>query len=267
MKIKSPQISKAGSLGMSLLLPWLKNSLDIKISHFDPTADPSRMEFGTPNIYVFWHEYIVLPTILWGNTNVTLFVSMHRDADWLVNIAKHQGFDAIRGSTTRGGSSALRSCREKLKTHSLAVTPDGPKGPRRCLAMGAVYLASRLQIPIVPIGFGYQNPFRLRTWDHFAVPKPGSRIRVLMGPKIRVPRKADRGLLEDYRLAINSDLNLLTSISEQSAELGTVLEGQGAFLKTRKYQQVDSVAELSSQENLLGDVDLRGVAGSRQAAA
>lgn len=225
------QISRVGAAGLFLTInPWVK-SLDIKIAHYDKSVNPARTEYFEPCIFVFWHEYIVLPTMVWGNSNVTLLVSQHRDADWLVNIGKHMGFDAIRGSTTRGGPSAIRACREVMKTNSLAMTPDGPKGPRRQMALGAIFLASRLQCPIIPIGFGYQNPIRLKTWDHFAVPKPGSRVRAIMGPKIRIPRKADRDQLEAYRLAITENITTLTTICEHAAATGVDIDAQVPFIK------------------------------------
>ena len=233
--IKS-QISRVGSVSLYLATEVWSKTFDLKIAHYDVSVNPARREFDETCIFVFWHEYILLPTMIWGNSNVTLFVSQHRDADWLVNTGKHIGFDSIRGSTTRGGPAAIRACKEKMKTHSLGITPDGPKGPRREMALGAVYLASRLQKPIVPVGFGYDRPYRLKTWDKFAIPRPGSRVRAIMGPKIYVPRKAKRDELEQYQQSIAEDIEQLTTTCEISAETGRPIETQDQFFKTR-YQQ------------------------------
>ena len=251
------QISRLGSIGLYLATqPWSR-SLDLKIAHYDITANPARREFEENCIFVFWHEYILLPTMIWGNSNITLFVSQHRDADWLVNTAKHIGFDAIRGSTTRGGPSAIRACKEKMKTHSLGITPDGPKGPRREMALGAVYLASRLQKPIVPVGFGYQNPCWLKTWDRFALPTPGSRVRAIMGPKVHVPRKANREELESYRCRVEQDITTLCEVCEQAAEGNRKIEEQVPFLKNNFLRHAAPTLECRLQDLQITPFDLR----------
>lgn len=261
------QLSRLGSIGLYLATqPWSK-SFDLKIAHYDASANPARKEFNDTCIFVFWHEYILLPTMIWGNSNITLMVSQHRDGDWLVNTAKHIGFDAIRGSTTRGGSTAIRACREKMKTHSLGVTPDGPKGPRREMALGAIYLASRLQRPIVPVGFGYQSPYRFRTWDQFAVPQPGSRVRAIMGPKIHVPQKAGRDELEQYRLSITEDINALTLACETAAETGREIESETCFEKTRYQQHENPRLIFRNQRIEQAAFDLRTVKAQIEQAA
>ncbi|MEC9092680.1 MAG: lysophospholipid acyltransferase family protein [Planctomycetota bacterium] len=232
-KFLKTQLGRLASNGVYLATqPWSK-SLDVKIAHYDLSANPARDEFTENCIFAFWHEYILLPTMIWGNSKITLFVSQHRDADWLVNTAHHIGFDSIRGSSTRGGPSAIRACKEKLKTHSIGVTPDGPKGPRRQMALGAIYLASRLQRPLVPVGFGYQTPYRLGTWDQFAIPRPGSRVRAILGPKIHVPPKATREELEQYRLSVTHDINTLCDTCEQAAETGKAIDKETIFQYTR----------------------------------
>ena len=57
----------------------------------------------------------------------------------------------------------------------LTITPDGPRGPRRHMAPGPIYLASKLGLPLVLMGYAYDRPWRLHSWDRFAIPRPGSR--------------------------------------------------------------------------------------------
>lgn len=261
------QLSRLGSASLYLTTQFWSRSFDLKIAHYDRSANPARREFDETCIFVFWHEYILLPTMIWGNTSVTLLVSQHRDADWLVNTGRHIGFDSIRGSTTRGGPAAIRACKEKMKTHSLGITPDGPRGPRREMALGAIYLASRLGKPIVPVGFGYQRPWRLKTWDQFAIPRPGSRVRAIMGPKIMIPPKAKREELEGYRLSIANDITCLTSLCEQSADSGKPLELQEEFIKTRYLQNCGETLKFSRTSSMNLDFDLRQVAAPQRAAA
>ena len=108
----------------------------------------------------------------------------------------------------------------------LTITPDGPRGPRRKLAVGPIYLASQLGLPIVPLGFGIDRPWRAKSWDSFAVPKPFSQIRSIVGPEIHVPKNIERDDLEHYRQATETLLTDLTVESEQWAESGSRREGE-----------------------------------------
>jgi hypothetical protein len=132
----------------------------------------------------------------------------------------------VRGSTRRGGAAALRKLLDEGELNHLAITPDGPRGPRRRLAQGPIYLASKLQMPLVLLGFGYDRPWRARSWDRFAVPRPGSRARAVVSPEIHVPAGLDRGEQEHFRMRVEGLLNRLTSEAEAWAASGRRKLGQ-----------------------------------------
>jgi lysophospholipid acyltransferase (LPLAT)-like uncharacterized protein len=199
---------------------WM-STLDYRASFYDRTVDPVDPRFSAQKIYVFWHEYILFPFYLRGHCNLTMLVSQHRDADILFEAAQLLGFDLVRGSSFRGGSTALRELLRKSESMSVAITPDGPRGPRRRLAQGPIYLASKLGLPIVAMGFGYDRPWRTSTWDRFAVPRPYSRGRAVISPEIRIPADLDRDGVERYRKQIESVLNRLTLEAEAWAAAGT----------------------------------------------
>jgi lysophospholipid acyltransferase (LPLAT)-like uncharacterized protein len=149
-----------------------------------------------------------------------MLLSKHRDADILYRLAYHMGFDCVRGSTYSGAAEALLELSRRGRHMHLTITPDGPRGPRRRLAQGPVFLASRLQLPIVPIGFGADRPWRARSWDRFAVPRPGSRARGVVGPEVMIPPNLDRAALELARQGVEGLLNDLTHEAETWAESG-----------------------------------------------
>ena len=160
-------------MGAKCLSAWMR-TLDARAVFYDRTVDPV-VGIGGPRIYVFWHEYILLPLSWRGHCHVSMLISQHRDADMLARVAHHMGFDCVRGSTYRGGAKAIRELKWRSQSEHLTMTPDGPRGPRRRLAVGPVYLASRLQVPLVALGLGCDRPLRLRSWDRFALPRPFSR--------------------------------------------------------------------------------------------
>jgi lysophospholipid acyltransferase (LPLAT)-like uncharacterized protein len=136
------------------------------------------------------------------------------------------GFECVRGSTYRGGAKAIWELWDRSRRQHLTITPDGPRGPRRQMALGPVFLASRLGLPLVAMGFGYDRPWRMNSWDRFAVPRPFSRARAIIGPPMILPPSLDRDGLEHSRTRAEQLLNDLTCEAEAWAEAGTRKAGE-----------------------------------------
>lgn len=219
-KLEPPQFlwRLGGFLGIQGLNRWM-STLSYRSVRYDPAADPADEAFRGPVIFIFWHEYIPFPIYLRPYCRLSMLLSQHQDAEIISHVARFAGLDAVRGSTHRGGTAALKALIERGRGMSLAITPDGPRGPRRVLAQGCIYLSSRLQIPIVPLGVGYDRPWRNRSaWDQFAFPRPFSRCRAVLGPRIQVPADLDRGQLEQSRQWVEKQLCSLTELAEDWAE-------------------------------------------------
>ena len=263
IKNHRPTVNKLSGLGAACYLKLNVSWLNLKIAHYDVSVDPSRREYNEHCIFVFWHEYILLAVGHWANTPVTMLVSQHRDADWLTRAGEHLGFKYVRGSTTRGGTKAIRELKRHSKTRSVGITPDGPRGPRRQMTMGSVFLASILKLPIVPVGFGYHNPWRLNTWDRFAVPKPGSRARIIMGPKIRIESRPSREKLDRIAVQIEKLTSGLTTLAEDWATSGEICTNEVAADYERERPKL-----LFHRTHKKTAVDVRGIdfAESRRAA-
>jgi lysophospholipid acyltransferase (LPLAT)-like uncharacterized protein len=84
-----------------------------------------------------------------------------------------------------------------------------------------VYLASKLGMPIVPLGLGYDRPWRMKSWDRFAIPRPFSRLRSIGGPAMCIPGDLDREGIEHYRREVELMLNRLTEEAEAWALSGS----------------------------------------------
>jgi lysophospholipid acyltransferase (LPLAT)-like uncharacterized protein len=210
---------------------WM-GTLNYRMWRYDPSADPGDDTFAGSALYVFWHEYILLPIYIRPHCRLTMLISQHEDAEVLSHIARYVGMGVIRGSTHRGGAAALRHVIQHGPGISMAIASDGPRGPRRQLAQGCVYLSSRLQIPIVLVAIGYERPWRVRrAWDRFAIPRPFSRIRTVLGPRIQVPADLDREEIEQHRQWIEQRLTELTELAEDWAEDRYVLPDSEALYR------------------------------------
>lgn len=227
-----------GQIGAVALPKMLDHLLDMKICHYDRSVDPARPEYNEHCIFAFWHEYIGLILPRWGHVPLSVLVSKHRDGEWVNQTASALGMNVVRGSTSRGGTQAIRDLKKHGKFSSITFTPDGPRGPRREMALGPVYLASVLQMPIVCVGAGFDNPWRLKTWDRFAIPRPFSRGRVIFGPKIYLPRKMGRDDLEASRQKIQSLTTDLTVQAENWAESGANFRSQQPFVRARRVSKL-----------------------------
>ena len=221
MKIGDALLAKYGGLAVAAAVRGWMSTLQYTAALYDETVDPIHPEFRGPIIFVLWHEYMVFPFYLRSHCNLALLVSRHRDAEWLSQAARRMGMQTVRGSTYGGGGMALRQLLRVSGDTSLVVTPDGPRGPRRRLAQGPIYLSARLQIPLVLMAFGYHRPWRLRSWDRFAIPRPFSSARAVISPRLQIPPNLERAGVEHYRQRVEALLNRLTSEAEAWAEAGT----------------------------------------------
>jgi lysophospholipid acyltransferase (LPLAT)-like uncharacterized protein len=132
-----------------------------------------------PFIFAFWHG-TMLP-LVWTHRGegVPVVISEHRDGEIIARIVEKFGFRTIRGSSSRGAARALIAIvRELERGGEVAVTPDGPRGPARRFASGALVAAQRVGVPIVGVAVAASSAWRLDSWDRFMIPKPFSRVRI-----------------------------------------------------------------------------------------
>lgn len=127
----------------------------------DPIA--RRWRAGEGNILAFWHGRQLFLPLSYEGPGLDILISRHRDGELISRTMRSFGFSSIRGSTTRGGAVALRGMiRRGRAGRDLAVTPDGPKGPRRMAQPGVIALAKATGLPIFPLTFGASKKKHLR---------------------------------------------------------------------------------------------------------
>jgi lysophospholipid acyltransferase (LPLAT)-like uncharacterized protein len=133
-------------------------------------------------IFSLWHGQL-LP-LLWHHREegVVLLISEHKDGEMIARAAESLGYALVRGSTTRGGDRALISVIRELQAgREVAITPDGPRGPAKKYAPGALIAAQRSGAAILPVVAVADKAWRLRSWDQFMIPKPFARVTVAYG--------------------------------------------------------------------------------------
>jgi lysophospholipid acyltransferase (LPLAT)-like uncharacterized protein len=204
-----------------LLAWWLRtwhSTLDIHYFYDDRSIDP--LEAKRRFIYLFWHEYLMLPAYTHVRQKVAILISRHRDGERIAQVVRMLGGMALRGSTNRGGMAALRSMMRAGKAVHLAVTPDGPRGPRRVVQLGSIYLASRTGMPLVPIGAALSKCWRAKSWDRTAVAVPFSGARMISSKPIFIPDGLTREQLLAQQRIVQASMDDVQSRAEEWASSG-----------------------------------------------
>ncbi len=166
---------------------------------------------GKNVIYAFWHGRMLALCYSHRRQNIHIMVSEHRDGEIIARIVRLLGFVTVRGSTTRGGQKALFQIAGRIGMgKDVAITPDGPKGPRWRVQPGVIALAQRTGMPIIPAANGVSFGKTLLSWDRFVIPMPFSRVAVLLGSPICVPRKICAEDVEAKRVELEMALQELT---------------------------------------------------------
>ena len=166
---------------------------------------------GTPVIFVFWHGQLLPLVHYHRHEGIVVLVSEHGDGEYIARIIERNGFGTVRGSSTRGGIRGLRQLvRSARAGRDLAITPDGPRGPRGVFKPGALAAAQMTGLPLVPLAVASSSGWRLGSWDGFLVPKPFSTVRIGYLPPRFVPRDASRSQLEAMAAEIGAELDGLS---------------------------------------------------------
>jgi len=138
-------------------------------------------------ILAFWHGTMLLPWYLHGKPSFAALTSKSKDGDLLAKLLKHWNYEVIRGSSSSGGDVALGIMIDYAKSkYSIAITPDGPRGPAHKLKAGAIVAAKKTGIPVVLAGVGYKKKKVLSNWDKFEIPYFFSNVNVVYSDPVYV---------------------------------------------------------------------------------
>jgi lysophospholipid acyltransferase (LPLAT)-like uncharacterized protein len=169
-------------------------------------------------IAAFWHQRLLMMPFLPGQGRVGMMVSEHRDGEFIARAVKLFGIDSVRGSTTRKSLAALRGMVRFFRAGgaNLAITPDGPQGPKHVVQMGVIELARQTGAPILPVTYGASRKKVFNSWDNFILPLPFCRVVYLWGEPLSIPRDMDKEGLEEKRLLLQDRLRQITEEGDRA---------------------------------------------------
>lgn len=214
VKLRKPWMIKlAAVLGSGVLRLWMSTVRSRAEACFE-AAEPWNPNVTERFIYVLWHEGLFAVPTFRSVLPVTALISQSADGELISQICDLCGLATVRGSSSRGGLEAVDQLIEVGKTSHVLIAPDGPRGPRREVKRGLVYLAAWSQMRIVPLGIAFHRAWHAKSWDRTAVPMPFSKISLVSGPIIQVPANASKASMEHYRLLIQNSMLTATEVAE-----------------------------------------------------
>lgn len=203
---------------MKLIPPlayWIVRILSstLRVRH----VHPEHIESTPQCIIAFWHRHMLpmLGCARWKHP-VAVMTSASKDGDISTAVLALFGIESSRGSSTRGGSRALRGMLHAARAgRNIAFTPDGPRGPAGVVKHGVIFAAQASRLPIMPMSFAAKKYKRLRSWDRMIIPLPFTSGVLVYGEPIVVPRHGD---IEEWRLLLERTLNDLSAQAERMLE-------------------------------------------------
>jgi len=179
-------------------------------------------------IFPFWHR-IMLPCIWWArHRGIVVMNTVHFDGQWTRKVVEWLGYGTAQGSSTRGGLRGLAVMAQRLaEGRDSAFTIDGPRGPRYVAKPGPVLLARRSGCPILPLHAGIERGITFeKTWDHFQLPKPFSRVVLLLAPPIHVPPDANAAVMAAKHAEMQKSLERVRDIADSWFSLSEAQRAQ-----------------------------------------
>lgn len=164
---------------------------------FDPLAAP-YVTGDLPAIFSFWHGNLLMIAPVCPKVKTHVLISTHHDGDIIARTVDRFGIKAIRGSSRHGGREAAKQAIKVLKSGGrIAITPDGPKGPRLKIQEGVITLANAANVPIIPVACSSTRHKLLGSWDKFILVFPFGSLRYRVGAPMVSPSSET---LEAYML-------------------------------------------------------------------
>ena len=213
MKIEGRPARWLIAFGFYLLQVWAR-TIRYEI---DDRANVVGKQLEGNYIAALWHNRLLLISFVlkkfFPERPGAGLISASRDGDLIADATKRFGFDVVRGSSSRMGAAALLELSNVLSSgRDVLITPDGPRGPAYELGPGIIFLAQKTGAPVVPVNMEYSSCWRVKSWDRFIIPRPFSKVRVIIGLPQQIRSTSTPEEFENERLRVQNTMMSLVEL-------------------------------------------------------
>ena len=189
-----------------IYIVFVKITSNIKYENID--SPKKYWQNKKPFILAFWHGQLMTFSYTWKiNKKLNILASSHSDGRFGASIARYFKLNNIPISSD-GNNLSLRPIFKILNSNNyIAITPDGPRGPKEKVSEGIIKIAKISKVPIIPVGFGSSKNFCLKSWDSFLITLPFSKCRIVWGDSITIPENLKDKDIETYKKLIEEKIN------------------------------------------------------------
>ena len=189
-----------------IYIVFVKITSNIKYENID--SPKKYWQNKKPFILAFWHGQLMTFSYTWKiNKKLNILASSHSDGRFGASIARYFKLNNIPISSD-GNNLSLRPIFKILNSNNyIAITPDGPRGPKEKVSEGIIKIAKISKVPIIPVGFESSKNFCLKSWDSFLITLPFSKCRIVWGDSITIPENLEDQEIVTYKKIIEEKIN------------------------------------------------------------
>lgn len=207
------------SYGLYILFHVIGKTLKYEVEGWENLDQVEKA--GKHPIFCFWHDRIFAGTYFFRNRKIVVMNSLSFDGAYMARFVQKLGYGSVRGSSTRGGTGALVEMIRLMRSgFATAFTIDGPRGPRYEAKLGPILLAKKTADPVLPFLLECKRFWTVNSWDIAQIPKPFSRVKLMIEKPIYVAESASEDELETKRGELQTTLDKLVKRGEDWRENG-----------------------------------------------
>ncbi len=219
MRIQSSLASRIAAFLAVGMIRLIFLTVRVDLRRFAVDFDAQNPNLDDRFLYSVWHDGLLMPLFVGRPHHMAALVSQHQDGSVLANAMRYLHVIPVRGSSRRGGAVAMRRMMSIASDKHITFTPDGPRGPRRKMKAGIVYLASQSGRRIVPMAFAASRCWRIEgRWTDMVLPKPFSTVFCISGNSVSVPAHLNREELARYVELIQNEMDRIQQLIDQAAD-------------------------------------------------
>lgn len=218
---KTPVTDKIKLFVVPLLIKLIMSLITItcRIRWENKDIYQNALESNQPFILSMWHNSCTIAAWVLRDSKITVMISDSKDGEYVSRLANYFGIETIRGSSSSGSEKAVRSALRILaRKKPIAITPDGPRGPRYKMKSGALWFAASSKSPIIPLHIESSRQWVFNSWDKHRFPKPFSTIYVCVGEPLYLEREALENDIDQVTLQVEKHMMNNVAAVEKAIE-------------------------------------------------